>query len=188
MWGNDTKRSVSRRTFLQTAGAVGATAITNPTVRGQQAVTTVQWGADADLASVREPLIELLWDVGLPRTIDIEMIAGTEETDIREEQYTRWLSGNLSGPDLMLTDSGWTLNFVVRDQLLNLDRHLSQSVLDRVKNGYFGASVSTALGPNGNLYAVPLYPDFGMMLYRKDLVEKAGYDPVGENWARNPIT
>lgn len=137
---------------------------------------------------MRGALQQLLWDIGLPRNIEIEIIAGTEETDIREDQYTRWMSANLSEPDLMLTDSGWTLNFVIRDELLNLDRNLSKSVLDRVKNGYFEASVSTAMGPDGSLYAVPLYPDFGMMLYRKDLVEKAGYDPDGENWARNSIT
>ena len=140
------------------------------------------------MASVAGPLQELLWKAGLPRNINIDVIAGTEETDIREEQYTRWLSGNLADPDMLLTDSGWTLNFVVRDQLLNLDQHLPKSLVNRVKNGYFEASVSTATGPNGDLYAIPLYPDFGVMLYRKDLVEKAGYKPEEEDWAENPLS
>ncbi|WP_084186239.1 extracellular solute-binding protein [Haladaptatus litoreus] len=185
---NETIRRVSRRDFLKTTGAIGGGAIIGQSASAQNTPISVQWGADADLASVSGTLQQLLWEAGLPRNISIDIIAGTEETDIREEQYTRWLSGNLSEPDMMLTDSGWTLNFVVRDQLLALDQHLSESVRNRVKNGYFEASVSTATGPDGNLYAVPLYPDFGMMLYRKDLVEQAGYDPEGENWAENSIT
>ncbi|WP_227377541.1 extracellular solute-binding protein [Haladaptatus halobius] len=59
--------------------------------------------------------------------------------------------------------------------------------MKRIEADYFETSLSTAKGPNGNLYAVPLYPDFPTMLYRKDLVEKAGYDPDGENWATNSI-
>ncbi len=181
--------NVSRRDVLKAVGAGGATAaIAGGTASAQNAPITVQWGADADLASVAGPLQELLWKAGLPRNINIDVIAGTEETDIREEQYTRWLSGNLANPDMLLTDSGWTLNFVVRDQLLNLDQHLPKSLVNRVKNGYFEASVSTATGPNGDLYAIPLYPDFGVMLYRKDLVEKAGYKPEEENWAENPLS
>ncbi|MCO8244515.1 MULTISPECIES: extracellular solute-binding protein [unclassified Haladaptatus] len=187
--GGHEERTVSRRDVLKAVGAGGATvAITGGTASAQRAPISVQWGADSDLASVAGPLQELLWEVGLPRNINIDVIAGTEETDIREEQYTRWLSGNLANPDMLLTDSGWTLNFVVRDQLLNLDQHLPKSLVNRVKNGYFEASVSTATGPNGDLYAIPLYPDFGVMLYRKDLVEKAGYEPEAENWAENPIS
>lgn len=187
--GGHGERTISRRDVLKTVGAAGTTgAVVGGTASAQMAPITVQWGADADLASVAGRLQQVLWEVGLPRNINVEIMAGTEETDIREEQYTRWLSGNLATPDMLLTDSGWTLNFVVRDQLLNLERHLPQSLVKRVKDGYFEASVSTATGPNGDLYAIPLYPDFGVMLYRKDLVEKAGYDPEGENWAENPIS
>ncbi|MFB6130680.1 MAG: extracellular solute-binding protein, partial [Salinigranum sp.] len=38
------------------------------------------------------------------------------------------------------------------------------------------------------LYAVPLFPDFPTMQYRRDLVKEAGYDPEGENWATESMT
>jgi ABC-type glycerol-3-phosphate transport system substrate-binding protein len=86
----------------------------------------------------------------------------------------------------MIFDSGWTIPFAVREQLLNLEEVLPQDLLDRVKNDYFEASVKSATGPNGNLYAFPIYPDFPTIQYRKDLVQEAGYD--WEQYATDPMS
>ena len=84
---------------------------------------------------------------------------------------------------MMMMDSGWALNFINRAQVLNLTENLPQSTVKLIENKYFQAAVETARGDDGDLYAVPLFPDFPTMLYRKDLVKKAGYNPEKENWA-----
>ncbi|WP_238532850.1 extracellular solute-binding protein [Halalkalicoccus jeotgali] len=70
---------------------------------------------------------------------------------------------------------------------LNLTERLSNDVLSRVQDTYMDTSVETASHPEtGDLHALPLFPDFPVMLYRKDLVEEAGYDTSG--WATNALS
>ncbi len=62
-------------------------------------------------------------------------------------------------------------------------------MLTTIDEEYFDGFTDTAVDPSsGDLFGVPLYPDYPVMLYRKDLVEEAGYDPEGENWATEPMT
>lgn len=178
-------RSISRREFVKAAGATGITVgLAGCTVGGTEVNSnTVQWITSTDSVGVATDIRKALRSAGLPKEINLEIIAGPSDTDERQEQYTRWLSADLEEPALFDMDSGWTLNFINRNQLLNLSRALPESVVSRVNDTYFSASVETARGKDGDLYAIPMYPDFGMMLYRKDLVEKAGYNPDKEDWA-----
>ena len=181
---------VSRRQFVRAVGASGVTAgvATGPVGAVQQQGATVQWVADQDFKDSRGPIVQALRDAGLSGDIQLDIIAGSEVTDDIRAQFQQWLSAGRNKPDLMRMDSGWTIPFIAREQLLNLSQNLPQEVLDVVNNEYFQASVSTATGPNGDLYGVPLYPDFPTMQYRKDLVEEAGFDPEGNNWATESIT
>lgn len=181
--------TITRRGFVRTAGALNGVSVSGlPLSRGAaQNGTTVQWASSADFWELSETFQNALWEAGLDRSISLEIIPGPSETTEVEQQYTRWLSANLEEPDLLMTDSGWTLDLIIRRQLLNLSDHLPDKVVKRIERDYFETSLSTAKGPRGDLYAVPLSPDFPTMLYRKDLVENAGYNPDGENWATNSI-
>ncbi|MFD1586572.1 extracellular solute-binding protein [Halorientalis brevis] len=178
--------SSSRRRFLAAAGAVGSAVGTAGCTLGgatDSSGTVVQLAASSDEKSIQPALNETLHAVGVPDDVTLEVL-GTS-SDIARSQFSQWLSAGLDQPSLLRMDSGWTIPFILRDQVTNLSRELPD-VASRVEADYFDASVATATGPDGDLYGVPLFSDFGLMLYRKDLVREAGYDPSG--WATDPIS
>ncbi|MGN8214631.1 MULTISPECIES: extracellular solute-binding protein [Halococcus] len=179
------ERGVTRRDFVKAAGASGAaTALAGCTVGGNEAGSnSIRWITSTDMAGESTAIKKALRNAGMSNDVNLEMVAGPASTDQRQSQYTRWLSADLDEPALLDMDSGWTLNYINRGQLLDLSNELPEKLLNRINNKYFQASVNTAKSPNGNLYAVPMYVDFGSMLYRKDLVKNAGYSPEKENWA-----
>lgn len=176
----------SRRRFLTALGAVGSAVGTAGCTLGgaaESSGTVVQLAASSDEKSIEPALNETLHRLGVPDDVSLEIL-GTS-SDIARSQFSQWLSAGLDRPSLLRMDSGWTIPFILRDQLTNLSRELPD-VASRVESDYFDASVATATGPDGDLYGVPLFADFGLMLYRKDLVREAGYDPSG--WETDPIS
>lgn len=193
---------VSRRRFIETTGTAGV-ALTlagcgggggngngngngngDGTVSGSVIIT-----ADQEYKDAEDAVISALHDAGLSDAVDVSITAGDFETGERRNQFVSTLDAGRSDPDIFMMDSGWTIPFIVRGQLVNLNGELSQETLDYVKNDYLDAAVQTASHPDsGDLYGLPLFPDYPVMHYRKDLVEDAGYDPEGENWATEPMT
>jgi ABC-type glycerol-3-phosphate transport system substrate-binding protein len=200
--GRASADSVSRRRFVQAVGASG-TAIglagctesddsddstpTEDEAAGSQEVV-LEWAASEQEADRSDEIHQALYDAGMPENISIEFLSGGNVTDDRRAQYQQWLSAGRSKPDLLRVDNGWTIPFIQRDSLLDLSDHLDQETLDRVDDTYFDMTVQTATGPQGNLFALPLWVGLPTMQYRKDLVEEAGYDPEGENWATESIS
>lgn len=192
-------RGVSRRDFVKAAGASGAAAglagCTHPFAGAVAGAGTgsnpLQWMAGTDEVGASAEVKQALHDAGLSRDIDIEIIAGPRDTGAKQQQLQRWLSGGLENPDLIMMDSGWTIPFIMRDQVLNLTESdaFPDSLVNRVESDYFEASVQTAKHPDtGDLYGVPHFPDFPTMMYRRDLMEEAGYNPSQGNWATESIT
>ena len=181
--------SISRRRVLKTAGAtafVGA-GLAGCLASGQESPNTVEFAANTDVADMIDEIEAKLHEAGLPDDIHLSALAGVSASGARKQQYNRWLSAGLENPSLYMMDSGWTIPFILRDQLVNLSER-RPDLTERVKNEYFQTLVETAQGPNGDLYGIPLFPDAGTILYRKDLVKEAGFSPDDEEWATNPIT
>jgi len=192
------RRGLSRRQFVKAASAGGATAGV-ASVAGclgeAREQDTVVISGDSDFVDLMHAdegetgLIDVLYEVGLDEGIDVEVRPGPDDTGSRRQQYQSALQAGRSPPDIFMMDSGWALLFILREQSLPLDDILPSGTLDRVENDYLDAAVETAVHPEtGELHALPLFPDFGTMQYRKDLVEDAGYDPEGEDWATEPIS
>ncbi|MBX0296157.1 extracellular solute-binding protein [Haloarcula nitratireducens] len=204
------KRSgISRRRFVAGAGASGIAAglagcasvfngggsdgNAGGTQTGEAGgeATTVTWGFDATVVQdhadeVRDALHE---EGGLSDTIQIEFAQGQPDSGKRRANYNRLLSSQETEPDVFLMDNGWVNVFVQRGQLANLSDLLTDDMLSTIDEEYFSGFTETAVDPSsGDLFGVPLYPDYPTMLYRKDLVEKAGYSPESENWATEPMT
>lgn len=176
---------ISRRRLLGTA-AGGVSIGLSGCVLGradESTGTTVQLAADSGAFEAQADINEALHAEGMPDDITVEVLVVGSDT--AQSQFTNWLSADLEQPSLFRMDNGWTIPFILRDQIANLSQAVPE-VAKTVKEQYFDASVSTATGPEGNVYGVPLFSDFGLMLYRKDLVKKAGFDPSG--WATNPLT
>ena len=182
---------LSRRHYLRatTASAVTAgVAVTGCLGRGREENTIVMSGdtdfeqaMHADEASIQEAL----WEAGLDDEITVEVRASVDDTDQRMQGYQSALQAGRSPPDIFMMDSGWTLPFILREQTTNLSEELPEDVRERIEEEYLDASLETARHPDtGDLHAVPLFPDFGTMQYRRDFVEDAGYDTSG--WDTEP--
>jgi ABC-type glycerol-3-phosphate transport system substrate-binding protein len=150
---------------------------------------TIQWAADTRVANNSEAIKEALTNAGLPDNITVEILAGSQVTDNRQSQYQQWLSAGRQQPTLMMMDSGWTIPFIARNQIQNLSSALPDDMVTQVEEDYFQASVNTAMSPGGDLYGVPLFPDFPTMQYRKDLLRNAGYsDSDFQTWATESMS
>ncbi len=197
------RTGVSRRRFVQAAGASGITVGLAGCLGGDGNGGNGNGGnggngnggdgegvvitADQNFQDIEDEIQQALWDAGLDNDIEITVQAGDFETDSRRDAYTSALDAERSDPDIFMMDSGWTIPFIVQDQLLNLQENLSSDVLDRVENDYLPSTVDTAQDPDsGDLYALPFFPDYPVMQYRKDLVEDAGYDTEG--WQTTPLS
>lgn len=178
---------VSRRRFLQATGAASA-AMGVAGCLGDE-FEGIEISADDNFAGIEDEIQEALWDAGLDEGTEIRILPGDFETDSRRADYTNTLDAGRASPDIFMMDSGWTIPFMLREQVVNLEEELSDDTLDYVKNDYLQASVDTATNPDtGELQALPYFPDYPMMNYRKDLVEEAGFDPDAENWSTEPMT
>ena len=179
----------SRRTFLEGAVATGVTAGLAGCAFGQVGTggggggTTVQFVADATAKDSVGAVNDALHAAGLPSDISVEILAVSSDT--AQQQYSQWLSAGLEQPSLLRMDNGWTIPFILRDQLVDLSEEIPE-VTRRMKEEFFDAGMETATGPDGGVYGVPLFTDFGLMLYRRDLMEEAGVGPG--DWATNPPT
>jgi ABC-type glycerol-3-phosphate transport system substrate-binding protein len=151
---------------------------------------TVQWGFDPVAAQNNGDAIkQALHDNGLSEDISVELVPRDQDTGAARSNYNRLLSAGETSPDMFLMDNGWTNIFIQRGQLQNLTEAPPENLVNDVSNNYFSAFTDTARDPgSGDLYGVPVFPDFPTMQYRKDLVEEAGYNPDSNNWATEPMT
>jgi ABC-type glycerol-3-phosphate transport system substrate-binding protein len=211
-------RTVHRRRFLKSIGAVGVAAgvagcsggggtdtsegATGGTDSGGSDGTdtgtsmgeaetstsevTVQYVTWPAYVNNAETVNELLHEAGMSERITVEFSNVFNQTDGAQSKYRQWLSSGRETPDLMEFDTGWTQPFILRNQLVNLEEGLPDDVVSTVKEEYSESALRSTLGPDGNLFAIPHFPDYPHIQYRKDLVQDAGYDP--STWATEPMS
>jgi len=145
----------------------------------------IEWAADALIGRNADQYREALRAGGLPSNVQVDVRSMGFVTDNRRAQYRRWLEERRPEPTLLMIDSGWTLPFAVRGQLQNLSRSLPEALLSSVRDRYPDPVLATATWED-ELFAVPAFVDLATVLYRRDLVEAAGYSPRDRGWATDP--
>ncbi|WP_254523649.1 extracellular solute-binding protein [Natrinema caseinilyticum] len=191
--GRNDRPRLGRRSFLKTASvsaAGGAVAVAGCLSRGRKPGTVVMTAA-SDIAGIMHsdgdsPSIQqALWDAGLDEDIRVEVQTVVSNSAQRMQTAQSALQAGRAPPDIHMMDSGWTVPFILREQTVNLTDRFPDDVLEYVNGNYLEAILETARHPQtGNLHALPLFPDLGFTLYRKDLIEDAGYDTSG--WGTDP--
>ncbi|MFC3958070.1 extracellular solute-binding protein [Halovivax cerinus] len=186
----------SRRALLATSSAVtasvGALALAGCLGQAREPNTIVMTAAtdvegimyaDGDGPSVQQAL----WDAGLDEDISVEIQTVVSDSASRMQTTQSALEAGRVPPDIHMMDSGWTVPFILRDQTVNLTEAFPSDVVERVDDTYLDAILETARHPEtGDLHALPLFPDLGFTLYRRDLIEDAGQDTSG--WETEPPT
>ncbi|WP_115863623.1 extracellular solute-binding protein [Halorussus litoreus] len=195
MTNNDTTsdgesvRGVSRRRYLTGVGSASTLALAGYVGRPATAQQiSVQMAMPPPVTNNADATREALRNAGLPDNIQVEFLTTSEITGDVRSQFRQWLSAGRNKPDIFRMDSGWTIPFIARNQLVNLSERLSDESLSLIEEQYFDASVNTASGRDGNLYGVPWQVGFPTVQYRKDVIESSGFDPESENWATEPMS
>jgi multiple sugar transport system substrate-binding protein len=104
--------------------------------------------------------------------IKLQIVEGPNATNLIEDLYTSaFLLGN-SPYDLINMDVIWTPKFAAAGWLVDLTDEFSEQEL-----AVFSKPDVEGSKYQGRLYRMPMRSDAGMLYYRKDLLEQAGYPP-----------
>jgi ABC-type glycerol-3-phosphate transport system substrate-binding protein len=200
MSDDSTGSGVSRRRYLTTAGAVGAAGLAGCAGGGggSDGSTTGSSGDEiggtvtvfSGSAFVDSGIVEALHEAGVPDSVTIEMTVPPQDTGSKQQQLRTAINAEESDPDLVLTDNGWTIPFIVRGDLVNLEEEMDEEFISRVREEGVQSMIDTGTHPEtGDLYSVPVFPDYPVITYRKDLLRDAGYgDSDFEAWRSEPPT
>ncbi|WP_066416570.1 extracellular solute-binding protein [Halorubrum aethiopicum] len=201
MSDDSTGSGVSRRRYLTTAGAVGAAGLAGCAGGGGGGSDGSTTGSSGDeiggtvtvfsgSAFVDSGIVEALHEAGVPDSITIEMTVPPQDTGSKQQQLRTAINAEESDPDLVLTDNGWTIPFIVRGDLVNLEEEMDEEFIARVREEGVQSMIDTGTHPEtGDLYSVPVFPDYPVITYRKDLLRDAGYgDSDFETWRSDPPT
>ncbi|MFC1521724.1 ABC transporter substrate-binding protein [Elusimicrobiota bacterium] len=104
--------------------------------------------------------------------ISIDIIEGSQSTNSREDLYTTSFLSGESSYDLVYMDIVWLPKFTAQGWLLPLDKYFTN---DAQKDFLPGDMAGSRY--KGSTYRVPMQTDAGMLYYRKDLLDKAGFKP-----------
>ena len=104
--------------------------------------------------------------------INLEVIDAPSDSNQVEDLYTSsFLLGN-SPYDLVYMDIVWTPKFAAAGWLLDLSDRLSNQEANKFLTGDIQGGMY-----QGKLYRIPFRSDAGMLYYREDLLNQAGYKP-----------
>lgn len=105
--------------------------------------------------------------------IDVELLRQPMDTGLRRQGLVVPLSARKSDPDVFLMDVAWLAQFAASGWLAPLDPHSGKgNCLER--DAFFPRILTLADTYEGNLVALPVFVDGGLLYYRKDLLRKYG--------------
>jgi multiple sugar transport system substrate-binding protein len=104
--------------------------------------------------------------------IRINVIEGPNATNLLEDLYTSAFILGDSPYDLVNMDVIWTPKFAAAGWLTDLSDRITKEEL-----AAFSAKDVDGGSYEGKLYRIPLRSDVGMLYYRKDLLQEAGFNP-----------
>ena len=153
-----------KKTLISTAIAIASAAGT--VTHAQAAELTISCGAvGAELTLCQEGVAA--WEDKTGHEVDI--VSTPNSSTERLSLYQQILSANSSDIDVMQIDVVWP--GLLANHLLDLNEALGEDVAD----GHFDTIVTNNT-IEGRLVAMPWFTDAGVLYYRKDLLEKYGFE------------
>lgn len=110
--------------------------------------------------------------------IKVTMTVAPKDSTERLDLLTKVLSSHASSIDVFWGDVVWPSDFISNGWLLPLTNSVNQSELD----AYLKGPVQSCKGGDGQLYCLPIFPDAGILYYRKDILAKEKLAPP-KTWA-----
>ena len=114
--------------------------------------------------------------------IKVNILRQPTDTDQRRQGLLIPLKSKQPDPDAFLMDVVWIAQFAASGWLEPLDRYFKDSNMH--DHLYFEKVIRLADRYQGNLVALPVYIDAGLLYYRKDLLEQYGYRRPPQTWSQ----
>ena len=157
--------------------AIGITAAGCGKKEDADRVTFAVGGMPAELDFWQELVDEFQEETG----IEVELLRGPSETNLRRQGLVTSLKAGSRDPDVFLMDVAWLSQFAASGWLEALDD--GQGKNDQLDTeAFFGKVVELADIYEGRLVGLPVYVDGGLLYYRKDLLVKYGYAKPPGSW------
>jgi len=174
-------RELSRRAFLKVGGAglAGAALLgASGCGGGEQSggATELYFTAPADLTGTTSKLISQFNEKNKGE-YEVIFREGNTDTGERLNKLRTQLQAGGEELDIILGDVIWTAELAESGWISDLSDRFPESQQQAILPG----SVQ-AITYNGKPYGMPWYTDTGLLYYRKDLLEKSGYDGPPKTW------
>ncbi len=129
-------------------------------------------------AATETPFIEQIANDFMERNpnIKVDLILGTTDTGQRKQAIVTAMRGKQANPDVFLMDIAWIGQLAQSNWLTDLSKY------DVDVSPFYKSIIEKADTVNGKLVGLPVYVDGGLLYYRKDLLEKYGYDGPPQTW------
>jgi len=112
--------------------------------------------------------------------VRVNLMRQPTDTDQRRQSLIIPLKAGEGDPDVFLMDIVWIGQFAASGWLEPLDAYIEGGAFDL--SPFFPTMIEFADRYRGDLVALPVYVDAGLLYYRTDLVEKYGYGGPPETW------
>ena len=109
--------------------------------------------------------------------INVELRIMPNDTGEHFNQLRTELQAGASRIDFMIGDLTWTAQLAANGWITDL----SDKFTPQMREKFVGAPLESAIYQD-KAWAVPFFTDVGLMYYRKDLVEEAGFSNPPETW------
>ena len=114
--------------------------------------------------------------------IKVDLIRQPTDSDQRRQNLVIPLKAGESDPDVFLMDVAWVGQFLASGWLASLNGFMKNDAFET--DPFFQPVIQQVdTSTNGNLIALPVYLDCGLLYYRKDLLEKYGLS-VPQTWSQ----
>ncbi|MFZ7127590.1 MAG: ABC transporter substrate-binding protein [Desulfobacterales bacterium] len=112
--------------------------------------------------------------------IEVEVVRQPTATDQRKQGLVMALASGRPDPDVFLMDIIWIPHFIRSEWLEPLDPYFHERTL--MPEFFFSTVVEDVDRHDDRYYALPAFLDIGILYYRKDLLERYGFDGPPETW------
>ena len=167
----------SRRGVLQAAGAGAGSLALSGRVRAQ-APTEITFAFAPDDSGAKDALIEA-FNAAHDGRIRVTFREMPRETDAFFDQMVSEFVAQADDIDVFGADVIWTAEMAANGWIVDLTARI-QAAFDR---DAFLAAARNAVWYQNRLWAVPWFTAVGMLYYRRDLLEAAGFDSPPATWA-----
>ncbi len=111
---------------------------------------------------------------------NLQLVRQPTYTDQRRQALAISLEAKQPDPDLFLMDVVWIDQFARSNWLQSLDGYIKSSSFNT--EVFFTNILNSVDKYNGNLFALPVFMDVGLLYYRPDLLKQSGFDSPPETW------